>query len=215
MKVSNKEQMDKLSGNESVFTEVKEGEMRIRVVSDIEAVREHNFKLNGKHRAVACPTEQARMEIKAGIRQDLNVPPCPLCELGYPVKTTYLAKIVERETEKDGKFYGGEASVLKKGKTLLGEIQNLIDDENWGDPKNYDIKIVATGKNLERKYSILAIPADKCKPLNQREQLAVDELNEKADLTKMTTPRTYKEIADILGENFPDYETAKTSDVPF
>lgn len=215
MKVNSKEQMNKLSGQASVFTKVDEGELRVRVIGDIEVVREHGFKLNGSHRSIVCPTEQARMEIKAGIRQDKEVPPCPLCELGYPVKTTYLAKVVEREYEEDGKTYGGEASVLKKGPKLLGEIQNLFDDENWGKAGNYDVKIIATGQKLKRKYSVMGIPADKCTPLNEREQMSLDDLNKVVDLSQMTTPRSYKEIKEIIGE-LPVYVPEKSEeDIPF
>lgn len=201
--------MDKLSNQSSVFMKLGKGETKIRVIGDIHAVKEHAIKVQGKHRAIACPCENARMAIASGASQDLDVPPCPLCELGFPVKTSYLAKVVEREQEKDGKFYGGEAWVLKKGTTLLGEIQNLIDDENWGDPSKYDIKITATGDGLERKYSILAVPAEKSPALTNKEQVSLKSLEEKTSLEEMTTPRTYKEIQEIIGPDFPDYEKYK------
>lgn len=211
MKVKSKEQMDKLSNQSNVFMKLEKGETRIRVFGDIHAVKEHNIKVNGKPRAIACPCENARMAIANGESQATDIPSCPLCELGYPVKTSYLATVVEREAEKDGKFIGGEAFVLKKGPTLLGEIQNLFDDENWG-RGDYDIKITATGDGLDRKYSILAVPVDKCKPLSEKEKVALAALNEKVSLDEMTTPRTYEEIKEIIGENFPDYETQKEAD---
>tara|TARA_R110000772_G_scaffold199489_1_gene310090 strand:- start:80 stop:577 length:498 start_codon:yes stop_codon:yes gene_type:complete len=33
-------------------------------------------------------------------------------------------------------------------------VQNLIDDQDWGDPRNYDIKIIRSGESLETKYSV-------------------------------------------------------------
>lgn len=211
MKVSDKKQMDKLSNQASVFMKIEKGETKIRVVGDIHAVKEHDIKVDGKFKAIACPTENARMAISNGVSQDLDVPPCPLCELGYPVKTSYLAKVVERETEKDGKFYGGEAYVLKKGPQLLGEIQNLFDDENWGKGGDFDIKITATGDKLDRRYSILAIPAGKSAPLSKKEEISLANLDKNANLDEMTTPRPYAEIVKIIGEGFPDYETSKAN----
>lgn len=211
MKVQDKKQMEKLSNNASVFMKIEKGDTRIRVIGDIHAVKEHDLKVGGKFKAIACPCENARMAIANGVSQDTDVPPCPLCELGYPVKTSYLAKVVERETEKDGKFYGGEAYVLKKGASLLGEIQNLFDDENWGKAGNYDIKITATGDKLERRYSIMAIPADKCQPLSKKEEISLANLDNNADLDEMTTPRPYSEIKEIIGD-LPDYETYKANE---
>lgn len=215
MKVKSKAEMDKLSNQSSVFMKVEKGETKIRVTSDIHAVKEHEIKVEGKHRAIACPTENARLAIANGESQDNEVPPCPLCELGYPVKTSYLAEVVEREREENGKFYGGEAFILKKGPKLLGEIQNLFDDENWGAGKDYDVKIIATGDKLDRKYSVLGIPAAKSAPLTSREQASLEDLRKKVSLDEMTKPRPYKEINEILGPDFPDYVTAKASEVPF
>lgn len=211
MKVNNKKQMEKLSNQGTVFTKLEKGDVKVRVIGDIHAVKEHQIKVEGKHRAIACPTENARMLIASGESQDTDVPPCPLCELGYPVKTNYLAMVVEREHEKDGKVYGGEASILKKGPTLLGEVQNLFDDENWGSGGNYDIKITASGDGLDRKYSVLAIPADKSPELTAREKASLKELEERVNLDEMTTPRPYKEIAEIIGD-LPDYETYKLNE---
>lgn len=212
MKVKSKDQMSKLSGNASPFMKIEEGDTLVRVVGDIHAVKEHNIKVAGKFRAVACPCENARMAVANGESQETDIPPCPLCELGYPVITSYLAVVVEREAEKNGKFYGGEAWVLKKGQTLLGEIQNLFDDENWGRAGDYDIKITATGQKLNRKYSVIAIPAAKSKPLSKKEEASLSTFKDKVDLDQMTTPRTYKEIQEIIGEGFPDYESQKDID---
>ena len=49
--------------------------------------------------------------------------------------------------------------------TIMRALEDLVHDEDWGDPKGYDITINRTGKGLETSYSLLpstkkAIPAD-------------------------------------------------------
>lgn len=208
MKVASKKQMEQLSGQGGTFMKVEKGDTKIRVVSDIHAVMEHRCTVEGKVRFIACPTENARMAIAAGVSQSEEVPPCPLCEKGYPAKVNYLAKVVEREHEANGKLVGGKAYILKKGKTLLGEIQNLVDDENWGDPRRYDIKLSATGDGLGRKYGVSPVPVDKSPELNARERESLRALDEKVDLDQMTTPRPYAEIVKIVGD-IEEYDEAE------
>lgn len=209
MKINSSEQLNKTSGNESPFMAVDAGDTTVRIVGDIHAVKEHNITINGKPRFIACPTEQARMEIAAGVRQDQDVPPCPLCELGYPVKTTYLAMAVEREREeynKKGQLIklGGDAKILKKGQSVFGPIQALIDDANWGPGGDYDVKITATGEGLERRYSLIGVPANKSLPLTANELRSLEDLKEKVSLEKMTTPLEYAKISEEIGD-FPVY----------
>ena len=44
----------------------------------------------------------------------------------------------------------------------------------------------------------------KSKPLTLEEENAVVKLAADTDLERMTTPRPYKEIMEIIGEDFPD-----------
>ncbi len=210
MKVNSKEQLDDLSNSGSVFTKVEKGDMTIRIMSDLYVVKEHRINIEGKWKFPACPTENARMRIAAGETQDTEVPPCPLCELGYPVQTSYMCAIVERERKEFNKkgqeiTLGGEASVLKKGAGLMGGLQKLLDDENWGKTGNYDVKISATGDNLQRKYSVSPIPAEKSPELTQKEKFSFDELTAEVDFERMTTPNSYAKIKEMLGSNFPEY----------
>lgn len=43
--------------------------------------------------------------------------------------------------------------------TIQGDIQALVNDEDWGNPKGYDIKITRSGEKLETKYSVNPKPA--------------------------------------------------------
>lgn len=39
-------------------------------------------------------------------------------------------------------------------KTIQGAIKTLVDDEDWGKPQEYDIKIVREGEGMETNYSV-------------------------------------------------------------
>jgi hypothetical protein len=47
-------------------------------------------------------------------------------------------------------------------KTLINSITDLAKNEDWGDPRNYDIVVTKSGDGLETKYSLMPSPA---KPL--------------------------------------------------
>ena len=48
--------------------------------------------------------------------------------------------------------------------TIQSAINNLVSDEDWGDPKAYDIKITRTGDKLETEYSVSPKPHSPIKP---------------------------------------------------
>lgn len=41
---------------------------------------------------------------------------------------------------------------------------DLYKNEDWGDPKNYDLKITRDGDGMETKYSVLPRPAKDVDP---------------------------------------------------
>ena len=43
-------------------------------------------------------------------------------------------------------------------KTLMTAIQGFVNDESWGNPMNYDIKINRTGEKLTTEYSVVPTP---------------------------------------------------------
>lgn len=52
----------------------------------------------------------------------------------------------------------GKAQILNAGATITKAIQKLHQDEDWGaNIKNMDIKIIATGQGMKRKYTITPV----------------------------------------------------------
>lgn len=60
-------------------------------------------------------------------------------------------------------------------------IVDLARDEDWGDPKEYDITVTKTGDGLNTKYTVKPAPK---KPLVKAIQSIVDESAESFDLVK-------------------------------
>jgi hypothetical protein len=50
-------------------------------------------------------------------------------------------------------------------KQIMAGIKNLVDDENWGNPKSYDIMISRNGSGFDTEYVTQAIPP---KPLDPK-----------------------------------------------
>lgn len=43
-------------------------------------------------------------------------------------------------------------------RTIQDQIESLADDEDWGHPREYDLKINKSGSRLDTKYSVIAAP---------------------------------------------------------
>jgi len=57
--------------------------------------------------------------------------------------------------------YAGEGAIKIMEVTQAGirdSLLNLVNDTDWGDPKNYDIKITKTGQKLETRYQVSPVP---------------------------------------------------------
>jgi len=49
-------------------------------------------------------------------------------------------------------------------KTIMNQIKAYTENEDWGDPKNFDLTITKSGEGLETEYSVIASPHKKCDP---------------------------------------------------
>ncbi len=67
-------------------------------------------------------------------------------------------------------------------KTIMREIQNLAKDEDWGDPKKYDIVVVKMGEDKETRYSVMPKPA---KDLSEEATEAWNEIKEGFNLQNL------------------------------
>lgn len=68
--------------------------------------------------------------------------------------------------------------------SLKEKLYNLAKDPDFGDPKNYDLKITKTGKQLETKYDIMALGKsefDNAEALEKAKAIMLDALYEGED----------------------------------
>ena len=93
----------------------------------------------------------------------------------YEIKHFWAFKVIDRE---DGRVKIFE--ITQNG--VKRDIEALLQDADWGDPKGYDIKITGTGKRMERRYSVIAVPH---KPLTAEEKSLVARME--IDLEKLYT----------------------------
>lgn len=56
--------------------------------------------------------------------------------------------------------------------SIMGAIKALVDNEDWGDPKGYDITVTRTGQKLETEYTVQPSPH---KELSEEEKTLVNE----------------------------------------
>lgn len=87
-------------------------------------------------------------------------------EDGQTVQLRVLDIPVVFQSEYEGKFstkwawpvYNHDekkVQILQGGSTIYNAINDLIQDDDYGDPTEYDIKITRTGKGTDTKYSVL------------------------------------------------------------
>jgi len=67
-----------------------------------------------------------------------------------------------------------KAQILQQGVTGFKTIANLAQNEDWGDPTTYDIKVKREGQGTDTKYHFSPSPNGKDAPLPKEAQEAVD-----------------------------------------
>ena len=63
------------------------------------------------------------------------------------------------DKDKDGNDVGMVQILEITQKTIQNGIMSLVNDEDYGDPKQYDLKITRSGEGLETSYSVMPSPA--------------------------------------------------------
>lgn len=147
------------------FIKLQSGDNRVRVVGKPVMVDIHWERgLDGSTKKVVCPG--------AG---------CPVCKAGHTPQSRYQVLVIDR--------VDGEVKVMEGGPRVFGAIRDYAMDPDYGDPKNYDLKIKKEGTGRETKYTVMASP--KQTPLTAQEAEAVNAATSLLDLNK---PKTIDEI---------------------
>ena len=108
--------------------------------------------------------EQKPEQLPANIRQ----------QPGYTTLKRFLAAVVYDYISDDFKI------LQITQRTLMDLLFKYMYDEEYGDPRNYDVKISKTGAGINTKYSLVAAPP---KPVQPELQARFDQLT--CDLTRL------------------------------
>lgn len=85
-------------------------------------------------------------------------------------------------------------------KSVQDEIMKLVNDVDWGSPKNYDLKVTRTGDKLETKYQVTQKPHTPLKD-EVKEALA----NTPVDLTNLFNGEDPFEVKNSDGSPAPKF----------
>ncbi len=211
--------MNSAQNGDSPFLKLENGENRVRIVSEMQGVKEHRIETPESCTMTACPKEMLRWQVETtGQDQGGKLPPCPICEAmekdekkaqNWRPRTQYLAVALNR---KDGKV-----GVLKKGKTVFAPLTSYNEDPDWGDVRKYDVKIMKSGEGLATTYQVIPVPQkSETAELTNEEKARVMDFD--VNLDQMTTPLPYEKIVEKIGatltSELPPQDIA-SDDIPF
>jgi hypothetical protein len=88
----------------------------------------------------------------------------------------------------------GAAQILMLSKTAFGDIFDLKENEEWGDPEEYDITMKRTGEKTETKYSF--VPSTK-KPIEPDKKAEVEAIVLNDVLSRLPSVQNAYPISDF------------------
>lgn len=103
---------------------------------------------------------------------------CPLCARKDRPKKRWLVGAIDRKTN--------QFRIMDISSAIYDQIKSLNQDEEWGDPKEYDLNIVMNDKNPPASYYKVN-PRSK-KPLSEADLAIIKSVNEEELLRRCTPP---------------------------
>lgn len=153
------------------FMKLQAGDNRIRIGSGPSRVYQHwETTLSGKPLKVTCIGDN-----------------CPLCKLGHQPTIRYQIKVIDKMVQEDP-----QAKVLEVGPSVIRQISNCAKDPEYGDPKQYDIKIRKDGVGRDTKYIVMASP--RRSDLTEREEAMIAALPSMDEINRELTPEEIRRL---------------------
>lgn len=128
----------------------------------------------------------------------------PLVEKGLKPKTRWLFGVIDRTT--------GTYKLLDVSYSVIKGVRELVNDEDWGDPTQYDINIKVDKEGGPTGYYAI-VPKSK-KPLSA-EDLMLKESVDLDDIKRRCTPPTYDQVVEkvkMVEDNSPNLKKADVSE---
>ncbi len=162
--------------NENLFMRLDNGNNVIRLVTKPHEYLVHRYKVDEKDPGFG---ERVLSSLFHGSD--------PLVDLGSKPKRRWLVGIIDRKTQ--------SYKILDMSVSVFKSIQELVRDEDWGDPTQYDIDI-KVDKNGGATGYYTVIPKSK-KPLS-KEDLDLKEKADLDDLKRRCTPPTAAQVQERI-----------------
>ena len=176
---------EKIPETKSSYFKLKEGANKFRIVSDAVTGYEYWTEEKKPVRLKEKPQEKPK-DIR--LNDDGS----------YTIKYFWAFSVLDRES--------GTVKILELTQTgVMRQLQEVINDPEWGDPKEYDVNITGKGEGMERRYTVIPSP-HKTLTAEEKSLVARTEINIEA-LFQGEDPFNSSKLAPV--------EEVKLSDVPF
>lgn len=181
----------KVPSTDENYLKLKEGTIKFRIVSDPILGYEYWTEENKPVRVKEYPqTKPDDIRLEEG-------------QTSYTIKHFWAFKVIDRDQPNTVKILEITQSGIQR------KLEALINDPDWSDPKDYDIKIVGTGDGLGRRYEVQPSPHKKL-TAEEKSLVARTEINLEALYSGNNPFDKEVEIAPV-----EDDKEVKPSDVPF
>lgn len=102
---------------------------------------------------------------------------CPICNAGHTPQKRFQVLVIDR--------VDGKVKVLEGGNAIFNQIKSFAMDEDYGDPRDYDIKITKAGAGRDTRYTVM--PSPKKSKITAAEEELVANTKTLAELNKVKT----------------------------
>ena len=140
---------------------------------------------------------------------------CPICELGHAPKRQYQCRIIDKSGwTKSAGYPGGEIPVkyATLPTTVMNDIKTFANDEDYGNPLDYDFKITKTGAELNTRYSVKPKPTKAS--LTEEELAAIKAAPSLDSLMKQPTLEDIKAMKLKCFNGMPEFMDDEEDDNP-
>lgn len=156
--------------SDEVFDEIEQESVGNYIQpSKLEDGKEHRFRFVGLGISGFETWTTAKKPVRYRIKPSPNELPSDvkLVEGAPQIKRFIVTLVWDYQTESFRIL-----TLTQKG--MIGEINKFCKDEDYGDPRGYDVKITRTGSGMDTEYSILPAPP---KPLAAAVQKALEKFH--------------------------------------
>ena len=158
---------------ESSWLRLEEGTTVIRILSHVYHFQNHY--LPDQKKSVDCTG---------------NIATCQWCQKGNKPRSRWAYYVLNRNT--------GDVKVFEMGWQIFGSILALAKDKDYGDPRNYDLKITRKGTGRDTEYTVIPGKAAK---LTEDEEKTLAALGvETAEKATSELLKFYQKDSDELAE---------------